>query len=148
MNVDSIYLDFAKAFDKCDIGIMMHKLKTLRIGGKLGKWLFNFLTKQKQQVVISGGKSSVTNVTSGVLQGAVLGPILFLIYISDIGENINAMKKIYVDDTKVKKPIKNATDVESLHLDLIQLYDWANSNNMVFNGTKFQVVRYGHDEEI
>ena len=56
MNVDSIYLNFAKAFDKCDIGIMMHKLKTLRIGGKLGKWLFNFLTKQKQQVVISGGE--------------------------------------------------------------------------------------------
>ena len=54
MNVDSIYLDFAKAFDKCDIGIMMHKLKTLRIGGKLGKWIFNFLTKRKQQAVISG----------------------------------------------------------------------------------------------
>ena len=58
------------------------------------------------------------------------------------------MKKIYVDDTRVKKPIKNAKDVESLHLDLIQLYDWANSNNMVFIGTMFQVVRYGHDEEI
>ena len=120
----------------------------LRIGGKLGKWLFNFLTKRKQQVVISGEKSSVTNVTSGVPQGAVLGPILFLIYISDIGENISPMKKIYVDDTKVKKPIKNVEDVESLQLDLTKLYEWAKSNNMVFNGTKFQVVRYGQNEEL
>ena len=85
---------------------------------------------------------------SGVSQGTVLGPILFLIYISDIGENKSAMKKIYVDDTKVKKAIRSEEDVESLQLDLNKLYDWAKSNNMVFNGTKFQVVRYGNNEQL
>ena len=95
MNVDSIYLDFAKAFDKCDIGILMHKLKKLGIKGKLGRWLYNFLNNRKQQVMINGTKSNVTNVSSGVPQGTVLGPILFLIYISDIGEDISALKKIY-----------------------------------------------------
>ena len=147
-NVDSIYLDFSKAFDKCDIGIMMHKLKALGVKGNLGRWIYNFLTARKQQVVVNGVKSNVTNVTSGVPQGTVLGPILFLIYISDIGSNIDAIKQVYVDDTKVKKGITSEEDVERLQEDLDKLYDWAKTNNMVFNVTKFQVVRYGHDEDL
>ena len=63
MNVDSMYLDFFKAFDKCDFGIHMHKLKKLGIKGKLGRWLLNFLSNIKQQVMINGMKSNVTNVT-------------------------------------------------------------------------------------
>ena len=147
-NVDSIYLDFSKAFDKCDTGIMMHKLKALGVTGSLGNWIHNFLTSRKQQVVVNGVKSTVTNVTSGVPQGTVLGPILFLIYISDIGDNVKAMKQVYVDDTKIKKGIKTEDDVESLQDDLNTLYDWARRNNMVFNGNKFQVVRYGQNEDM
>jgi hypothetical protein len=147
-NVDSIYLDFSKAFDKCDLGILMHKLRALGIKGKLGVWINNFLTLRKQKVVISGKSSSVTNVTSGISQGTVLGPIFFLIYISDIGNEISAMKQIYVDDTKVKKGINNIEDVESLQKDLDKLYNWAKTNNMVYNGTKFQVIRYGNNTEI
>ena len=86
--------------------------------------------------------------TSGISKGTVLGPIFFLIYISDIGQNISAQKQIYVDDTKVKKGIKNEEDVESLQADLNKLYDWAKANNMVYNGTKFQVIRYGSSKEI
>ena len=147
-NVDSIYLDFSKAFDKCDLGILMHKLKALGIKGKLGIWINNFLTSRKQQVVISGKVSSVTNVTSGISQGTVLGPIFFLIYISDIGNDISSKKQIYVDDTKVNRGIKNTEDVKSLQEDLDKLYDWAKINNMVYNGTKFQVIRYGNNKEI
>ena len=147
-NCDSIYLDYAKAFDKCDIGILMHKLKSLGVTGKLARWIYNFLAGRKQQVVVNGVTSNVTDVISGVPQGTILGPILFLIYISDIGDSINSLKKVYVDDTKVKKGIKSEEDVEDLQADLEKLYTWAKENNMVFNGTKFQVMRYGNDEEL
>ena len=147
-NVCSIYLDSAKAFDKCDIGISLPKLKDLGITGKLEKWINNCLTKRKQQVLVNRVTSNVTNVTSGVPQGTVLGPILFLIYISDIGTNISAMKKVYVDDTKIKKGINKEEDVEDLQEDLEKQYAWAKNNNMVFNGSKFQVMRYGDNEDL
>ena len=66
----------------------------LGITGRLENWIYNFLTSMKQQVIINGVKSSVTNVTSGVPQGTVLGPILFLIDISDIGDNVKAMRHV------------------------------------------------------
>ena len=98
--------------------------------------------------MVNGVVSNVTNVSSGVPQGTVLGPILFLIYISDIGNNITSSKKIYVDDTKIKKGIKDEKDVEELQVDLDKLYSWAKENNMVFNGSKFQLMRYGIDEDL
>ena len=99
-NVDSIYTDFEKAFQKCDHGKMMHKLKSLGVTGKLARWIQNFLARRKQKVVVEGRTSSPYLVLSGVPEGTVLGPLLFLIYLSDLGENISAIKKVYVDDTK------------------------------------------------
>ena len=136
-NIDSIYLDFSKAYHKCDFGILMHKMKTLQVTGKFAKWIFNFLTGRKQKVVVNGKCSSESKITSGVPQGTVLAALLFLIYISDIGDKVKAIKKIYVDDTKVKQAIRNEEDVLSLQEDLNHLYDWAEANNMMFNGTKF-----------
>ena len=85
----------------------MHKLKILGITGRLARWIFSFLSSRKQKVVVDGISSKNTNVTSGVPEGTVLGPLLFLIYISDIGENITSSKKVYVDDTKLIKSVKN-----------------------------------------
>ena len=147
-NVDVIYLDFAKAFDKCDLGILMHKLKALGIKGKVLRWIFRFATNRRQKVVVSGVTSESTELISGVAQGTVLGPILFLIYVSDIGENITSSIKEYVDDTKVKKPVNNEEDVKSLQSDLDKIYEWAKKNNMKFNGSKFQVIKYGKNEAL
>ena len=78
----------------------------------------------------------------------MLGPILFLIYISDIGEGLTAQTLVYVDDTKVKQKVNTEEDVENLQRELEKLDKWAKCNNMNFNGKKFQVVRYGPNEEL
>ena len=147
-NADLIYLDFAKAFDKCDIGILLHKLKALGISGLIGRWIHHFLTNREQIVIVNGKKSKSSKVLSGVPQGTVLGPLLFLIYISDIGEKIKSTKKIYVDDTKIKLRIKTEQDVEKLQEDIDLLQSWAENNNMQFNGSKFQLVRFGYNEDL
>ena len=110
--------------------------------------IHSFLSNRKQKVVVDGAASKETDVTSGVPEGTVLGPLLFLIYISDIGENVNSSKKVYVDDTKLIKAVKTENDVEDLQEDLDTLYKWAEENNMKFNGKKFQVMRYGSDEDL
>jgi hypothetical protein len=148
-NVDVIYTDFAKAYDKVDHSILLKKLKTqFGITGKLGSWIQNFLEGRKQQVLIEGTKSQESKVASGSIQGSVLGPVLFLMYICDIGEEVTADMKIFVDDAKLKEVIKDEEDVENLQDNLERLYEWKNRNNMKFNGSKFQVIRYGPNEDI
>ena len=93
-------------------------------------------------------RSEWSKIVSGIPQGSVLGPILFLIYISDIGEDLSAKALVYVDDTKIKQRVNNEEDVENLQKELEKLDEWANENNMKFNGKKFQVVRYGRNEEL
>ena len=93
-NVDLLYLDFSKAFDKVDHGVvLLHKLKDLGITGKLGIWFFQFLNNRTQYVRIPGGISK-DPVLSGVPQGTVLDPLLFLIVISDINKATTSSRLI------------------------------------------------------
>ena len=149
-NVDSIYLDFSKAFDKVDIGILCRKMRALGISWSLGKWIHNFLTSRKQFILVNGSISKASHVTSGVPQGTVLGPILFLIMINDIDENISAKSKVslFADDTRVMRPVSTEEDVEDLQRDLDNIYDWQKENNMLFNNKKFEMMRYGSQVEI
>ena len=148
-NVDTVYLDFSKAFDKVDIGLLCHKMKNLGIHGNLAIWIYNFLTSRKQVVIANGAKSEESNVESGVPQGTVLGPLLFLIMINDIDTNISeSIISIFADDTRLTKVIKNEKDLEDFQEDLEKLYTWASENNMAFNGSKFEVLRYGYNEDL
>ena len=141
--VDVIYLDFAKAFDKLDHYITLSKLKALGIKGSLGRWITNFLTGRVQNVIVDGHKSMLKPVISGVPQGSVLGPLLFLILMGDIDEKIrNAFLSSFADDTRAGNKIQCLADVTCLQEDLQVIYDWSDVNNMEFHCDKFDLLRY------
>ena len=145
-NIDVIYLDFSKAFDKVDHGVLLHKLRNLGVTGRLGVWIHNFLKNRTQCVADGGALSCDSRVLSGVPQGSVLGPLLFLIHISDIDQNTqHSLVSSFADDTRVIKEIKTAEDEERLMSDLSSLYSWAEINNMKFNSKKFELIRYGNN---
>ena len=147
--VDSIYLDFSKAFDKLDFNITMEKMSLLGIKGKVGKWLHSFLTGRTQCVVVNGEKSDPAPVISGVPQGSVIGPLLFLILISDIDEGIyNSFLSSFADDTRIGNGIASQQDAQNLQDDLTSVYNWAKRNNMLFNSKKFELLRYGNNSEL
>ena len=87
-NVDVVYLDFSKAFDKVDHKLLLQKLQKIGIQGKIYEWIRSFLNNRKQRVIVDGEASESAEVKSGVPQGTVLGPVLFLIFINDITEAI------------------------------------------------------------
>ena len=121
--VDMVYLDFAKAFDKVDHGILLHKVKDLGITGKLGQWFYHFLTNRKHFVRLPGGLSEDHPVISGVPQGTVLGPLLFIIMIADINRDVDSSKLIsFADDTRVYRQIADIEECESLQQDLNSVY--------------------------
>ena len=142
-NVDVIYLDFAKAFDKVDIGLILRKLKLLGVDGKLGRWLHGFLLGRLQSVVVNGQKSAPTQVISGVPQGSVLGPLLFLVLIADIDKEVaSSFISSFADDTRVGHAVANNQDIQKLQDDLKAVYRWADNNNMEFNSDKFDHLHY------
>ena len=148
-NVDVIYLDFSKAFDKVDFLVTLRKIKHLGISGNIGKWIYSFLTGRTQCVIVNGMRSDVSEVKSGVPQGSVLGPLLFLILLGDIDKSVSsAFVSSFADDTRVGHRIKTAEDINSLQEDLKTIYQWSAENNMKFNSEKFECIRYGKRRDI
>ena len=146
-NVDTIYLDFAKAFDKVDHGIVLAKLSHLGIRGKLLVWIKSFLSSRSQKVLVNGVLSDAAIVTSGVPQGSVLGPLLFLVLIGDIDKNIvHSFLSSFADDTRLLRAVDGVRDASSLQRDLEAVYQWAEDNNASFNDKKFEALRLGLDE--
>ena len=125
------------------------KLKSIGIGGKVAKWIFSFLHDRKQVVIVNGKKSKCVPVLSGVPQGSVLGPLLFLIMMMDIDTDQKySFLSSFADDTRVSKGITDIMDTFKLQRDLNAIYYWAAENNMEFNDCKFQHIKYGKDEEV
>ena len=144
--MQSIYLDLSKAFDRVWHGGLLSKLKAVGIRGGLLLWFGDYLSRRTQAVVIKGEKSDFKEVSAGVPQGSVLGPLLFLVHINDIVDNIISVIRLFADDTSLSSALDNTdTRTELLNRDLDTINSWAKRWKMNFNVDKTEVVNYGRE---
>ena len=139
--IDAILLDFSKAFDRVPHQRLLLKLKNYGVRGNILSWLEDFLSARTQEVIIEGSKSSPSPVTSGVPQGTVLGPLLFLAYINDMPECIKSEIKLFTDDSLLYRRTHNNTDCHQLQEDLDKLQEWEQRWQMGFNADMCEVIR-------
>ena len=146
---DVIYFDFQKAFDSVNHDIILKKLKyQYKIDGSLLRFFLNYLKDRSQRVVIGNEQSSTLRVNSGVPQGSILGPIIFILFLNDITEGLSEGTSIrmYADDTKIWRRINKADDHYILQRDIDHLLNWATRNMMTFHPDKCKTlaVTNGH----
>ena len=140
---DIIFLDFAKAFDKVPHGRLVAKLGKYGINEVVIKWIGDWLRNRTQRVIINGEASDWDQVFSGVPQGSVLGPLLFVIFIDDIDVGIVSNILKFADDTKVYGPVRSQEGIKSLQQDLDKLWSWVEKWQMSFNVDKCKVMHIG-----
>ena len=138
--VDAVMLDFRKAFDKVSHAKLIHELEHYGIQRKTRLWLAAFLTKRSQFVAVDGSHSSHLEVVSGVPQGTVLGPTLFLLFINDIVDHSDSTIQLFADDAVVYREIASPSDHACLQYDLRNLESWAKTWQMQFNIAKCQLL--------
>ncbi|KAF2357471.1 Reverse transcriptase domain [Trinorchestia longiramus] len=141
--VDLVYLDFQKAFDKVPHERLMAKVEAHGIQGNCSRWIRNWLTSRTQRVVIEDHASDSTLVTSGVPQGSVLGPLLYIIYINDLDVGIISKINKFADDTKLCHRAFTERDKVTIQSDLNRLLQWVETWQMSFNIEKCPVMHVG-----
>ena len=137
---DVIYLDFQKAFDSVPHERLLVKLRSYGIDGKVFLWIQDFLRGREQYVKVGEKSSETRDVTSGVPQGSILGPILFLIFINDLPECVNSICTIFADDTKNYNSSEKHDIMQS---DVSALQEWSNLWQLFFNSAKCKCMYYG-----
>lgn len=134
---DVIYLDFRKAFDSVPHHELLIKLRSIGISGNLWLWFKSYLLNRQQCVKINNKYSNLLPVLSGVPQGSILGPLLFLVYINDIPDCvISSLLLLFADDTKCSNIIRNPVDSHQLQDNIESLYRWSVDWNLKFNLSK------------
>ena len=141
--IDALYLDLQKAFDSVPHQRLLLKLEKMGITGNLLRWIKNFLSDRKQRVTLNGFSSDWSDVTSGVPQGSVLGPILFILYVNDLPSVVKSCCKVFADDTKLYKEIHGLKDYQDLQDDIYELCRWTAKWLLFFNANKCKVLHVG-----
>ena len=145
LGVDAIYmyLDFQKAFDSVPHQRLLKKVRSYGVCDHVYKWIESFLKERRQRVTVNGAESNWAIVESGIPQGSVLGPILFIIFINDMpGETVCPLK-LFADDAKLFHCVTSENDCKALQDDLDKLQEWANRWQLKFHPKKCIVLRVG-----
>lgn len=140
--VDAVYVDFAKAFDTVPHILIIDKLKRIGYPDWLTEWIFSYLSARTAQVVVNSSRSRQINVTSGVPQGSVLGPLLFNIFVNDLCLCLSSFKLSFADDLKFYRIIRSSLDCFALQEDINTLLIWCSDNGMRVNNDKCKVITF------
>ena len=141
--VDVIYKNYAKTFDRVAHECLLKKMEGYGITGSVLGWTRDFLNNRRQKVAVNGQESDWADVLSGVPQGSVLGPLLFVIYINDLPDQIHTVVKMFADDTKIFADTSVEGMQELLQEDIKRLDDWAKTWQLTFNTSKCKVMHLG-----
>lgn len=141
LQIDCIFLDSSKAFDRVAHCRLISKLSALKLDSLTLSWVRNFLSKRQQSTVVNDYYSPPSDVTSGLPQGSVLGPLLFLIYNNDLPNSISCTR-IFVDDCIVYRSIKSADDHQPLQNDLDRINNWCKTWLMTLNISKCKIISF------
>ena len=134
-------LDFSKAFDTVPHDHLLGKMEFYGIQGPLLKWTASFLKTRSQSVLVEGKYSKPAKVLSGVPQGTVLGPLLFLIHTNDLPSVVTSQVRLFADDCLMYRPVHGLADQLALQADLLALERWGDAWGMRFNAAKCQIMQ-------
>lgn len=137
---DAIFLDFSKAFDRVPHQRLLSKLASLRLDPLIFSWIRDFLSSRVQYTVANDHESALTNVSSGVPQGSVLGPLLFLIFINDLPATISSNIRLFADDCVLYNKVTNVHDSIQLQDDLVKINKWCEQWLMPLNKSKCKLI--------
>ena len=146
--LDVIFIDFSKAFDKVSHARLLQKLASYGIDHLSLQWIEDFLSDREFSVRVDGTLSSWLNISSGVPQGSVLGPLLFLVFINDLPACFQSPCLVYADDMKIWRVIQSVDDQDTLQGDLDNLTKWANTWLLPVNIQKCAYMHIGHEREV
>ena len=142
-SVHAAVLDLSKAFDRVPHALLMQKLTHIPgMESYLLDWIHDFLCNRSQTVVLDGAKSESLPVTSGVPQGSVLGPVLFLVYINDLPSHVDCSVGLFADDTLMYQNVDNTNDEERFQANLESLNTWSKTWGMSFNAKKCKIIAF------
>ena len=143
--LDVIYTDFAKAFDSVPHKRLLVKLESIGIKSEVLQWIKSFLTGRRHRVGVNGELSSWIEAISGIPQGSVLGPILFVVFINDMPEVVKNSCKLFADDAKLYRSVKTEMDNASLQDDITSMVAWSEKWQLPFNESKCKCLHIGKE---
>ena len=143
IDIDALYFDFSKAFDTVPHRRLLSKLESYKVSQQITDWVEAYLSNRKQRVLVNGTRSEWEAVSSGVPQGSVLGPVLFLIYINDLPKEVKNCIRLFADDTKLYRTVTTDLDCLSLQQDIDNIEEWASKWQLKFHPKKCKTMRIG-----